>query len=411
MVDDLEKPNPTQMSMRAQQILQAYQAYRQGATQAPSQPRPSGPPSYTTSNPPSTGEPIQISSATLARVNALRAEQDLPPLQEVSNVQVVRGTLPSVPTQQSVPQPERITTPPQGSVVLSQQQLAKTNALRASQGLQPIENVAPTYISSGTRSFSSNESLRQSILQNFEKNPEALRYVGSGKGSYLYGLFQKGVLLQSDFDRINQIVNTYNAQLKSGTVKGPSQTSVTSTLTTYTPANIPTALIGGALGGFGELGLMGIAAVSRLTGQKITIPGSGTTITPTGGKLAQAESKVQKTFGQETLDQLITGQKVDLSSPLAIASLVGFGASVIGTGGTGLLGKAVSRVQEGITVSKFISKYIPTVTETVTAKEAVERTGSVISLLEKKATEVQTQLESLVKTPTSEKNTRCVCNS
>ena len=110
MVKDTDLGNTstaTITTQRAQQILQSYQAYKQnGGQPAPAAvPKPTPSPS-SSSNP----NQIQISQANLNRSNYLRAQQDLPPLQEVANVRVVQPTRTSYSSPTSGPQPEKIVT-------------------------------------------------------------------------------------------------------------------------------------------------------------------------------------------------------------------------------------------------------------------------------------------------------------
>lgn len=338
MADELDRPNPTVQSIRAQQILQAYQAYRQGATQAPSQPTPS----YTRPSTTSTGPPVSISAATLARVNALRAEQDLPPLQEVSNVQVVRGTASTEP-RQSVPQPNVINQRT-GTLVLSQATLAKSDALRMGQGLQPLESVTTvrqptTQERSIQASLQQRELLTSNLSQAKQAGVTSINIIDS-KGNVV-GTVNPQNVAEARLQTLQLVRKAGgSASLQYSTQAQQTQTGVTTTQTSFFAANPFTALVGGALGSSAELGLIALGGIAKLTGKDITIPGTNTVIKPTG-IIAQAQQKVEKTFGKETLDQLISGEKVDLSSPIAIASLVGSAGFFIASGGTGAIKAAV----------------------------------------------------------------------
>jgi hypothetical protein len=119
----------TVTSDRAQQILQAYNAYKaSGGQSAPSTTNQVTPQRSSQSS----SSPINISSVQLQKTNALRAQEDLPPLQEVANVRVVAPTSSrSQQPQQSVPQPEKITSNQialgQGMNTLSLQQTQAKN--------------------------------------------------------------------------------------------------------------------------------------------------------------------------------------------------------------------------------------------------------------------------------------------
>ena len=308
---DLGNTSPvTITSQKAQQIVQQYNAYKaSGGQPAPaSAPKPTPNPS---------GGPINISQAQLQRTNAVRAEQDLPPLQEVANVRVVQPT-PSYP---SGPQPDKIKSQPaQMADVLS----AQKAQVKKTQG--QINQLTSDF--AAAKAAGVNEIKVKDVSGNVigTVNPQN---VSQARLQYL-NLTKKGAV-------------SYEYQ----TVTKEAQNQVTSSLTTYKPSNVITAFTGGALGGFAELGLIGLGLVAKATGKPITIPGTDYTAQPTG-IINQAQTKVQKTFGQETLDKIISGQKVDFSNPIELASLAGFGASVIATGGAGGLKTIPSKIIEAL---------------------------------------------------------------
>lgn len=164
-----------------------------------------------------------------------------------------------------------------------------------------------------------------------------------------------------------------------------SNASVESRQTTNTPSNVLTAFTGGALAGFAELGLIGLGLAAKVTGKSFTVPGTNTVIKPTG-ILEQAQTKVEQTFGQQTVDKLISGasiqnplgglRNVDLTNPIEIASLGGFAASLIATGGAAgakALGSAPSRIAEALRA--------PGLAKTIVTKELQE--GNALSQLSK----------------------------
>lgn len=369
----------TVTTQKAQQILQSYAAYKAGG----GQPAPQAPPPKPT---PSTSAPISISQATLQKTNALRAEQDLPPLQEVANVRVVEPTHTAlVNPASSQPQPEKIrSAPSQIATVLTKQQA------QISETQKQINQITSDFAAAkqaGVTSINVKDSSGKVIGT---VNPQN---VSQARLQFLNLTKQGGV--------------SYDYQTK--TTEGTS--GVTSMLTTYNPANVVTAFTGGALGGFAELGLIGLGLVAKATGKEIKIPGTNYTAKPTG-VLAQAQSKVQQTFGQETIDKLMSGQKVDFSNPIELASLAGFGASLVATGGTGGLKSAAKLGTELINVAKspgvaknelnilksFISKNIPPVP--VTAEESLINVGTKLSATKEA---IQTEKANLLKlfTPTT----------
>lgn len=194
---------------------------------------------------------------------------------------------------------------------------------------------------------------------------------------------------------------SYNKTSKEVKTQTVQQQGIESKSTTYQPADIQTALIGGALGGFAQIGIMGLAGISRLTGQTIKV--GGATITPTGGIFAQSSNLVEQRVGSDVVSNFLSGKELAKNPTLAVASAIGFGASIVGTGGTGLIGKGITSVKEGITLSKFISKNLPVVTEQISAKEAVTHTQNIIDVFETHVTKVQKQIETLGKTPVSER--------
>lgn len=297
---------------KAQQILQAYQAYKQsGGQPAPQQAKPTPSPS---------GQPISISSTQLQKTNAQRAEQDLPPLQEVANVRVVEPT--HTEYQQSQPVPQRITNQP-----------AKDMAVILTAQQKQIQDTQKQ-ISQITTDFTA---AQQAGVK------EIKVYDSSGK---VIGTVNPQNVPQARLQFLNL---TKQGAVKYGyeTTTSQGTSGVTSTLTTYQANNPLTAFAGGALGGFAELGLVSLGLIAKATGKPILIPGTNYTAQPKG-VLDQAQSKVQQTFGQETLDKLMSGQKVDFSNPNELASLAGFGASVVATGGTGGLKTIPSKIIEAL---------------------------------------------------------------
>ena len=113
--------------------------------------------SRTTQKPSSpSGPPIDISAVQLARTDALRAQMGLPPLEQRENVQVVKGTQ-SEPLRGSdltpiIPTMNRQKSSIGAPIDISSRQLAITNALRAEQGLPPLQNVEKVNVVKGTQS-------------------------------------------------------------------------------------------------------------------------------------------------------------------------------------------------------------------------------------------------------------------
>lgn len=312
---------------RAQQILQAYNAYKaSGGQPAPVKPSTQAPQSFPSSSP-----QINISQKELQKTNALRAEQDLPPLQEVSNVKVVEPTRTTYT--QSQPAPEKITSPTRSP---------DTGVLTGRSG--QIQKTHDT-INQITTDFQAAKDAGVTSIQVKDSNGNVIgtvnpQNVAMARLQYL-NLTKKGAV-----------------QYQYQTTSTQGQAGVTSTLTTYKPMNVLTAFTGGALGGFAELGLIGLGLVAKATGKPITIPGTNYTAQPKG-VVEQAQEKVQKTFGRETLDKMISGEKVDLSNPLELASLTGFGAAVIATGG---LGGARAVLQKGgTTLLSLLREESPTI--------------------------------------------------
>lgn len=298
----------TVTSQRAQQIIQQYQQYKQSGGQAAPNKAPTPTPSQPVSSASRTTvtPQINISQAQLQKTNALRAQQDLPPLQEVENVRVVQ---PTHGTYGAGPQPERVVTPnktPDSGVLTGK-----------SAQIQDTHNT----INQITTDFTNAKQAGVKEIQ-----------VKDASGNVI-GTVNPQNVPQARLQYLN-LTKKGAVKYEYTTTSSTGQTGVTSTLTTYQPSNIVTAFTGGALGGFAEAGLIGLGLVAKLTGKEITIPGTNYTAKPKG-VLQQAQEKVQKTFGQETLDKMISGQKVDFTNPIELASLTGLGASIIATGGVG----------------------------------------------------------------------------
>ena len=137
------------------------------------------------------GSPIDISTSQLAKTDALRAQMGLPPLEQTNQVVVVKGT-------QSLPVPQT--------------------------------KGAPTDISKTILGTSSSQpqTLEQAITQSFISQPRSTSYAGSASGSYLIGLYQKGIITKSDLDRINQSVQQYNQQVQTQNIQIKQQNIATS---------------------------------------------------------------------------------------------------------------------------------------------------------------------------------------
>lgn len=310
---------------KAQQILQAYQAYKQsGGNPAPvSAPKPS----------PTNSPQISISQTQLQKTNAQRAEQDLPPLETVSNVKVIQPTRSSYPTG---PQPEKIVTQSKQEPTIS----ATPQQLQIQKTQQTINQISSDFTAAKNAGVTKIDVLDSSGKIIGSVNPQN---VSQARLQYL-NLTKQGAAQYS-----------YQVPGKAGT------NGVTSSLTTYEPKDVLTSFAGGALGSFAEAGLIGLGLVAKLTGKSITVPGTNYTTQPTG-IISQAETKVQKTFGRETLDKMLSGEKVDLSNPIALASLAGFGTSIIATGGTGGIKAAISAPSKIVQAirSPMIAKTIAT---------------------------------------------------
>lgn len=69
---------------------------------------------------------------------------------------------------------------------------------------------------------STNPALENAIVSSFVSNPKGLTYAGTEKGSYLYGLYQKGVLTSKDFDTISGVSEKYNTQVEKQNAKAQS---------------------------------------------------------------------------------------------------------------------------------------------------------------------------------------------
>lgn len=194
------------------------------------------------------------------------------------------------------------------------------------------------------------------------------------KGNVL-GTVNPQNLGQARLQSLKLFTRSGGSQFSYSVAKPETTPGVESRITTYSPSNVLTAFTGGALGTFAEAGLVGLGLVSKLTGKEFTVPGTNTVIKPTG-IIAQAESKVQKTFGKETIDKIISGEKVDYSSPIELASLTGLGASILATGGTGAL-KTVAKAPS--VIAELLRS--PGIAKTIATKEIQE--GPALSQLSK----------------------------
>jgi len=267
--------------------------------------------------------------------SAVRSASYSPPSNFVNN-KGARVSRPSEPIQ-SVPVPEKIVTKTQLSSSTEQPKILQSTT----QVLQPqAKQTSPSI------SVNPQQSQIQKTQQTINQISSDFTTAKNAGITKIDVLDSSGKVIGSvNPQNVSQARLQYLNLTKQGAVQYqysiPGKDVTTSSLTNYNALNPLTAFVGGALGGFAELGLVGLGLVAKATGKPITIPGTDYTAQPKG-VLIQAQNKVQKTFGQDTLDKIISGQKVDITNPNDLASLAGFGSSIIATGGIGGI-KAVSK--------------------------------------------------------------------